>query len=116
MVTVGPKTTSAEGKPTIQESSRKINAHISIPSWIRACVHRSRDPLCLNLLHLCKYAVPSPEAYDDLGHAQEKGLDPELHELAVKDVHVVRAADVGGGFEFDPVRWGTGDSGFGVPD
>jgi hypothetical protein len=34
----------------------------------------------------------------------------------VKDVHVVRAADVGGRFEFDPVCWGTGDGGFGVPD
>ena len=116
MVTAEPKTTPAEGKPTIQESPRKINAHISIPSWIRPPVHRSWDPLRLDLLHFREYAVPGPKAYDDLGHAQEKGLDPELHELAVKDVHVVRAADVGGGFEFDPVRWGTGDSGFGVPD
>lgn len=57
----------------------------------------------VNLLDLGEDAIPGAEAHDDLGHAEEEGLDPELHELAVEHVVIVRPADLVRGLELDPV-------------
>jgi hypothetical protein len=69
----------------------------------------------LNLLDVDEDAVPRAEADDDLWDAQEEGLDPVLHELAVKAFYVTAVADLGGGFELDPVDGASFFLGLSVP-
>lgn len=70
----------------------------------------------LNLVDIDEYAVPGPEADDDLGDAEEEGLDPVLHELAMEALHVLGAPDLGCGLELDPVDRPALFCRFGVPD
>jgi hypothetical protein len=56
------------------------------------------------------------EADNDLGHAEEEGLDPVFHELPVKAKLVVVVADFGACFELDPVNGRTRCLWLRVPD
>jgi hypothetical protein len=65
----------------------------------------------LELLDAGEYAIGRPEADDDLGHTEKKGLDPKPHGLPVKLELVVLAADLGTCLEFYPfdgISWGRG--------
>jgi hypothetical protein len=42
-------------------------------------------------------------ADDDLWHPEQEGLEPELHQLPVEVIQVSITADLGAGFEFDPI-------------
>jgi hypothetical protein len=65
----------------------------------------------LELFDAGEYAVGRPEADDDLGYAEKKGLDPESHGFPVKFELVVLAANLGACLEFNPfdgISWGRG--------
>ncbi len=68
---------------TFKESSCKINAHIPIPSRFAHLFHCPRNLLRFHVLDTDKDPVLVPESNNNLGHAKQEGLDPELHELAL---------------------------------
>lgn len=70
----------------------------------------------LELLDVDEDAVAGAESDHDLGDAEEEGLDPVLHKLAVEGVHVALAADLDAGLELDPVDGVALFGGLGVPD
>lgn len=100
----------------LQERSRKVDTNVGVPGGVRPRVDRLGDLLRLNLLDVDEDAVASAEADDDFGHAEEEGLDPVLHELAVEGFHVAGVADLRARFELDPVDGGAFFVGFAVPD
>jgi hypothetical protein len=103
-------------KLTLQEPRPKVDTHVGIPSLDAALGGGDGDALGLDLLELLEDAVLGAEPDDDLGHAEQEGLDPELHELALKVVHVAVVADRGARLELDPVGRRSRDHGLGVPD
>jgi hypothetical protein len=88
---------------TIKEEARKFDADITVPLCHSAALNFIWDVHSLELLDLAEDAVLCSEADDDLGHAEEEGLDPVFHELSVKPKLVVLVADFGARFELDPV-------------
>lgn len=70
----------------------------------------------LYLVDIDEHPVAGAETDNDLGDAEEEGLNPELHELAMEVLHVVGAADLGRRLEFDPVDGAALLLWLGVPD
>lgn len=70
-------------KLTFKKSSCEINAHIPIPSGLTHPFHRPGNLLRFHLLYADQDPFLVSEANNDLGHAKQEGLDPELHELAL---------------------------------
>lgn len=119
LATGDPEVGQAEGLGrirTFQESRGKVDAHVGVPPGVGPRVDRLRDSLCLDLVEVDEDPVAGAEADDDLGHAEQKGLDSVLHELAVKDVHVPVTPDLGARLQLDPVDGRTLLRGLGVPD
>jgi hypothetical protein len=61
-------------------------------------------------------AVSVAETDNDLGHAEEEGLNPVLHEFPIKRELVVLAADLGARLELYPVDGGSWCGRLRVPD
>lgn len=102
-------------KLTFQEATREVDTHVAVPLPAPPG-HRRRYRGDVDLLQLLEDPVPGPEPDDDLGHAEEEGLDPELEQLALEVLPVPVVADVNGGLELDPVDGVASLGRFGVPD
>ena len=61
-------------------------------------------------------ALSVAETDDNLGHAEEEGLDPVFHEFAIKRELVVLAADLNARLKLYPVDGGSWRHRFCVPD
>lgn len=72
------------GHLTIQEPSREVYTHISIPCRLSSSLNRPWDLLCLHLLCPNKYAILIPKANDDFWHTKEKRLNPKFHEFPLE--------------------------------
>lgn len=104
------------GGITVQEQRGKLDADIAVPLGEVAAPHVVRNVHRLELLDVDERALSVPEANNDLGHAQQEGLYPVLHELDVELPLVVFVADCGARLELDPVDGVAGVGWFGVPD
>lgn len=101
---------------TLQKDARKVDAHVGVPRGVGAGADGGRDVLRLNLVDINEDALAGAEADNDLRDAEEEGLDPVLHELAVEVLQVVGPADLYRRLELNPVDWGALLLWFGVPD
>lgn len=90
--------------PTFKKLRRKIHTHIRIPPRSLPRIHRLRNIMRLNLLDFHQHAIPRAEPNYNLGHAQQKRLNPVLHELAVEIVHVPGGPDLRTSLELNPVN------------
>lgn len=86
---------------TLEKVGREIDAHVPVPLAAPAADGLG-DAGDVELLDALEDALAGAEADDDGGHAEEEGLDPPLHELALEVVAVAVAADLGRGLELHP--------------
>lgn len=70
----------------------------------------------VDLIDLLEHAVARAEAHDDLGHAEQEGLDPVLEQLTLEVDPVPIVADGEAGLELDPVDGVALFFGLVVPD
>ena len=101
---------------TLQECAGKVHAQIRVPTRVGSGVDSLRYLLRLNLVHFDEEPITVSKTDHDLGHAQEKGLNPELHELAVEDLHIFGAANLQGCLELNPIDRLAVLDGLRVPD
>jgi hypothetical protein len=89
--------TTERGQLTLEKVGTEIDAHIAVPRGPLLTGNGVGNGGRLDLLEGGEDAVLGAEADDDLGHAEEEGLEPELEELAVEVFHVavVAGADLG---------------------
>lgn len=104
------------GKLTNEELGGKVDAHVAVPRRFPAALDGIGYLFRLNLLDVGEDAVAVAEADNDFGDAEEEGLDPELHELAVEVVDIAVVANGEAGLELDPVCGSALFLGFRVPD
>lgn len=90
-------------KRTLEELIRKIHTHIRIPARAWPRIHRLRNRMRLNLLHMHENPIPCAKADNNLRDPKKEGLDPEFHELAMEIIDVAGGADFLGRLELDPV-------------
>lgn len=103
-------------EPTLQEETGELDAHIPVPARHTPALYLIRNANCFELFDVGEDAVHVAEADDDLGHAEQEGLDPIPHQLAVKLELIVGPADLGARFELDPVDGLSWCLGLFVPD
>ena len=101
---------------TLEKGAGKVDARVAVPPGLAPPLNGGRYAAGLELLELDEDTVAGPEADDDLWHAKQERLDPELHELALKVVHVAVRADLGRRLELDPVDRLPWYVGLRVPD
>lgn len=98
---------------TLQEFGRKVDTHIAVPlpAASRYRVRYARD---FDLLEALEDTPLRAKADNNFRHAEEEGLDPELHEFALKVVAVAVVADLSRGLELNPIDRCAG-LGLGIP-
>lgn len=110
------KVRGGRGCLTVKEQAGELDTDIAVPLCHSSALNLMWDVHGLELLDLAEDAVLCPEADDDLGHAEEEGLNPVFHEFSVKAKLVVVVADFGARLELHPVDRGSWCLGFRVPD
>lgn len=101
---------------TFEQGGGKVDAHVGVPLGIRLGVDRLGDAVRLHVLGADEDAVTGAEADDDAWDAEEEGLDPVLHELAVEALHVAGVSDLCRCLELYPVDGAALFCGLRVPD
>lgn len=101
---------------TLEKRPCKVHTHVCIPARCPPCRHGRGDTLRVYVCDVHEDAVAGPEPDDDLGNAEQEGLYPVLHELAVEILFVAIVADLRASLELNPIDGLGPIFGKGVPD
>lgn len=115
-VCVGVKKDAGSWELTVEEEACKSDADVTIPLGHSSPLDIIRYADCRKLLDAPEDALSVAETDDNLGHAEEEGLDPEFHEFAIKHELVVLAAYLNARLKLHPVNGGSWRRRFCVPD